>query len=80
MQIDSAWGPLLWPAHTAMLVGGFSLFIQGILEIFYAFYKMGRERERVFVKALPFYVIVLLCLFLLSLSLILFRAEIGLLT
>ncbi|WP_282182549.1 TRAP transporter large permease subunit [Aliiroseovarius marinus] len=57
MQIDSAWGPLLWPARTAMPVGGFLLLLQGIPEIFRAFHKMGKERERWFVRALPIYVI-----------------------
>ena len=54
-QVDSAWGPLLWPARTAMPVGGFLLLIQGIPEIFRAFHKMGKDRERIFVMALPFY-------------------------
>ncbi|MGB1696010.1 MAG: TRAP transporter large permease subunit, partial [Paracoccaceae bacterium] len=62
MQIDSAWGPLLWPARTAMPVGGFLLLIQGIPEIFRALHKMGKDRERLFVRALPIYVIVLLWL------------------
>ncbi|MFK7902545.1 MAG: TRAP transporter large permease subunit [Nitratireductor sp.] len=59
MQIDSAWGPLLWPARTAMPVGGFLLLLQGIPEIFRAFHKMGKERERYFVRALPIYLIAL---------------------
>ena len=62
MQIDSAWGPLLWPARLAMPVGGFLLMLQGIPEIFRAFHKMGKERERWFVRALPVYVIGLLWL------------------
>ncbi len=62
MQIDSAWGPLLWPARTAMPVGGFLLMLQGIPEIFRAFHKMGKERERIFVRALPIYLIALLWL------------------
>jgi len=57
MQIDSAWGPLLWPARTAMPVGGFLLLLQGIPEIFRAFHKMGKARERWFVRALPIYLI-----------------------
>ena len=64
MQIDSAWGPLLWPARTAMPVGGFLLMLQGIPEIFRAFHKMGKERERWFVRLLPIYVIGLLWLIL----------------
>lgn len=57
MQIDSAWGPLLWPARTAMPVGGVLLLLQGLPEIFRAFYKMGKERERLFLRALPIYLI-----------------------
>lgn len=59
MQIDSAWGPLLWPARLAMPVGGLLLLLQGIPEIFRAFHKMGKERERLFVMALPVYLIAL---------------------
>lgn len=57
MQIDSAWGPLLWPARTAMPIGGFLLMLQGIPEIFRAFHKMGKERERYFVAVLPIYLV-----------------------
>ena len=64
MQIDSAWGPLLWPARLAMPVGGFLLTLQGIPEIFRAFHKMGKDRERLFVRALPVYLIALLWLIL----------------
>ncbi len=64
MQIDSAWGPLLWPARTAMPIGGLLLLLQGLPEIFRAFHKMGKERERVFVRVLPVYVIALLWLIL----------------
>ncbi len=62
MQIDSAWGPLLWPARTAMPVGAFLLLLQGIPEIFRAFHKMGKDRERWFVRLLPFYLIGLIWL------------------
>lgn len=62
MQIDSAWGPLLWPARLAMPVGAFLLTLQGIPEIFRAFHKMGKARERMFVKVLPVYLIALLWL------------------
>ncbi|MFK7891258.1 MAG: TRAP transporter large permease subunit [Granulosicoccus sp.] len=62
MQIDSAWGPLLWPARTAMPIGAFLLTIQGISEIFRAFHKMGKSRERWFVRALPIYLILLIWL------------------
>lgn len=57
MQIDSAWGPLLWPARLAMPVGGFLLLLQGIPEIFRAFHKMGKAREKYFVRLLPIYLI-----------------------
>ena len=59
MQVDSAWGPLLWPARLAMPVGGLLLTLQGIPEIFRAFHKMGKDRERLFVRALPIYLIAL---------------------
>ncbi len=64
MQVDSAWGPLLWPARLAMPIGAFLLTLQGLPEIFRAFHKMGKERERLFVRALPVYVIALICLIL----------------
>lgn len=56
-QVDSAWGPLLWPARLAIPVGGMLLLLQGLPEIFRAFHKMGKERERFFVRLLPIYVI-----------------------
>jgi TRAP-type mannitol/chloroaromatic compound transport system permease large subunit/TRAP-type mannitol/chloroaromatic compound transport system permease small subunit len=59
MAIDSAWGPLLWPARTAMPVGGVLLLLQGMPEIFRALHKMGKDRERLFVRALPIYLIAL---------------------
>ncbi len=62
MQVDSAWGPVLWPARLAMPVGAFLLALQGIPEIFRAFHKMGKARERWFVRALPIYLIFLLWL------------------
>jgi TRAP-type mannitol/chloroaromatic compound transport system permease large subunit/TRAP-type mannitol/chloroaromatic compound transport system permease small subunit len=60
MAIDSAWAPLLWPARSAMPIGGLLLTLQGIPEVFRAFHKMGKDRERVFVRALPVYLVVLL--------------------
>jgi len=62
MAIDSAWGPLLWPARLAMPIGGILLMLQGIPEIFRAFHKMGKKRERIFVRVLPVYVVALLWL------------------
>ncbi|MEE2944419.1 MAG: TRAP transporter large permease subunit [Pseudomonadota bacterium] len=64
MALDSAWQPILWPARIAMPIGGFLLFLQGIPEIFRAFHKMGKERERFFVRLLPIYVIVFVWLML----------------
>ena len=64
MQVDSAWGPLLWPARIAMPIGGLLLALQGIPEIFRAFHKMGKDRERLFVRLLPVYVIALIWLML----------------
>ena len=52
---DSAWAPLLWPARSAMPIGGALLLLQGIPEIFRAFHKMGKERERIFLKFMPIY-------------------------
>ncbi|MBC6442616.1 MAG: TRAP transporter large permease subunit [Rhodobacteraceae bacterium] len=60
LALDSAWQPVLWPARIAMPVGGFLLLLQGLPEIFRAFHKMGKEREQMFVMALPAYVIALL--------------------
>jgi len=57
MQVDSAWGPLLWPARLAMPVGAFLLTLQGIPEIFRAFHKMGKARERWFLRFMPIYLI-----------------------
>ncbi|MDJ0629996.1 MAG: TRAP transporter large permease subunit [Rhodobacter sp.] len=62
LALDSAWQPILWPARTAMPIGGLLLMLQGIPEIFRAFHKMGKERERWFVRALPFYLIGLIWL------------------
>ncbi|MGB1064052.1 MAG: TRAP transporter large permease subunit, partial [Paracoccaceae bacterium] len=56
---DSPWEPLLWPARLAMPVGGLLLLLQGFPELFRAFHKMGKERERYFVMALPIYFITL---------------------
>ena len=56
---DSPWQPLLWPARLAMPVGGLLLLLQGFPELFRAFHKMGKERERYFVMALPIYLVAL---------------------
>ena len=61
-QADSAWGPLVWPSRLAMPVGAFLLMLQGIPEIFRAFHKMGKARERWFLRLMPIYLIALLWL------------------
>ena len=58
-QADSAWGPLVWPSRLAMPVGAFLLMLQGIPEIFRAFHKMGKARERWFLWLMPIYLIAL---------------------
>ncbi|MEM9584287.1 MAG: TRAP transporter large permease subunit [Pseudomonadota bacterium] len=57
LALDSAWQPILWPARLAMPIGGVLLLLQGLPEIFRAFHKMGKEREKWFVRALPVYVV-----------------------
>ncbi|MGB1425643.1 MAG: TRAP transporter large permease subunit, partial [Paracoccaceae bacterium] len=59
---DSPWEPLLWPARLAMPIGGLLLFLQGFPELFRALHKMGKERERYFVRAMPAYFIALIWL------------------
>ena len=61
-QVDSAWGPLLWPARIAMPIGGALLLLQGLPEIFRAFHKMGKDRERIFIRFLPVYLVALVWL------------------
>ncbi|MCP4952369.1 MAG: TRAP transporter large permease subunit [Proteobacteria bacterium] len=56
---DSTWQPVLWPARLAMPVGGLLLLLQGFPELFRALHKMGKERERYFVMAMPAYFIAL---------------------
>ena len=59
MAIDSAWGPYCGlRARRCRLVAS-CLMLQGIPEIFRAFHKMGKERERWFVRVLPIYLIAL---------------------
>lgn len=59
---DSTWQPVLWPARLAMPVGGLLLLLQGFPELFRALHKMGKERERYFVMAMPAYFIALVWL------------------
>ncbi|MCY4335286.1 MAG: TRAP transporter large permease subunit [Litoreibacter sp.] len=62
LALDSAWQPILWPARLAMPIGGALLLLQGLPEIFRAFHKMGKEREKWFVRFLPAYVIFIIWL------------------
>ncbi|MEM9434709.1 MAG: TRAP transporter large permease subunit [Pseudomonadota bacterium] len=62
LALDSAWQPILWPARLAMPIGGVLLLLQGLPEIFRAFHKMGKEREKWFVRFLPIYIIGLIWL------------------
>ncbi len=62
LALDSAWQPILWPARLAMPIGGALLLLQGLPEIFRAFHKMGKERERWFVRFLPIYLVGLIWL------------------
>ncbi|MEP1209641.1 MAG: TRAP transporter large permease subunit [Rhizobiaceae bacterium] len=61
--MDSTWAPILWPARLAMPVGAFLLLLQGLPELFRAFHQMGKERERLFVRLLPFYLVLLAIVF-----------------
>jgi TRAP-type mannitol/chloroaromatic compound transport system permease large subunit/TRAP-type mannitol/chloroaromatic compound transport system permease small subunit len=56
---DSTWAPILWPARLAMPVGGLLLLLQGFPELFRAFHLMGKDRERIFLRLLPFYAVAL---------------------
>ncbi len=56
---DSTWAPILWPARLAMPVGGLLLLLQGFPELFRALHQMGKDRERIFLRILPIYAIVL---------------------
>ena len=49
----------LAPARTAMPLGAFFLLLQGISELLKAFHQMGPARARIFVKALPIYILLL---------------------
>ena len=60
---DSTWAPMLAPARSAMPIGAFLLLLQGFPELFRAFHQMGKERERIFARILPFYFIGLAAVF-----------------
>ncbi|MGI9407358.1 MAG: TRAP transporter large permease subunit [Hyphomicrobiaceae bacterium] len=61
--MDTTWAPILWPARFAMPLGALLLLLQGIAELFRAFHQMGKERERLFVRLIPFYLVILAILF-----------------
>ena len=63
---DSTWAPVLGPARAAMPVGALLLLLQGIPELFRSLHDMGKERERLFLRILPFYVVLLAVLFLVT--------------
>ena len=50
-------------ARSAMPIGAFLLLLQGFPELFRAFHQMGKERERVFLRILPFYLVGLAAIF-----------------
>ncbi|MDU8945268.1 TRAP transporter large permease subunit [Ovoidimarina sediminis] len=56
---DSTWAPLLWPARLAMPVGAFLLLLQGFPELFRALHQMGKDRERIFLRIFPVYLVAL---------------------
>jgi TRAP-type mannitol/chloroaromatic compound transport system permease small subunit len=60
---DSTWAPLLAPARAAMPLGALLLLLQGLPELFRAFHQMGKEREGLFLKIMPFYVALLAAIF-----------------
>ncbi|WP_419909474.1 TRAP transporter large permease subunit [Hoeflea sp.] len=61
--MDTTWAPILWPARIAMPIGAFLLILQGIAELFRAFDQMGKQRERLFVRVLPIYLVALAAVF-----------------
>jgi tripartite ATP-independent transporter DctM subunit len=49
----------LAPARTAMPLGAFFLLLQGVSELFKSFHQMGKARERLFLKIMPVYLVLL---------------------
>ena len=64
LSMDSAFMAPLAPARTAMPLGAFFLFMQGISEFLKCVHFMSRERARLFLISIPFYVILLGLVFL----------------
>lgn len=62
-SMDTTMMAPLAPARTAMPLGAFFLLLQGISELLKCLYAMGRETERRFLIALPFYVLLLAIVF-----------------
>ncbi len=61
--MDTTWAPILWPARLAMPIGAFLLMLQGVAELFRAFNDMGKERERMFLRLIPVYLLLLAFVF-----------------
>ncbi len=62
-SMDSAMMAPLAPARTAMPLGALFLLLQGIAELFRCFHTMGKEKEKVFLKFMPVYLIGLAAIF-----------------
>lgn len=60
---DSTWAPYLWPGRIFMPIGAGLLFLQGFAELFRAFHQMGKEREAKFLKVFPYYLALLVIVF-----------------
>ncbi|MEO1397633.1 MAG: TRAP transporter small permease subunit, partial [Pseudomonadota bacterium] len=60
---DSTWAPVLAPARIFMPIGALLLLLQGIPELFRAFHQMGKERESLFLRLMPIYLILLAIIF-----------------
>lgn len=59
LSMDTTMMAPLAPARTAMPLGILFLVLQGVSELLKCFYKMGFERERLFLKFMPVYLILL---------------------
>ncbi len=63
-SMDTTMMAPLAPARTAMPLGAFFLILQGISEFLKSLHSMGPARQRRFLVAMPFYVVLLAVLFL----------------